>query len=89
MKRSAFYTKLTKLCFLCLTLAVMPQQSMAQITALPANFTGTGLTPEELAKALEENPNQRFYLYNVGKDMFLNAGGYFGTRTVTFTTGLP
>lgn len=89
MKRSAFYTKLTKLCFLCLTLAVMPQQSMAQITALPANFTGTGLTPEELAKALEENPNQRFYLYNVGKDMFLNAGGYFGTRTATFTTGLP
>ncbi len=32
---------------------------------------------------------EKLFLYNVGKDMFLNAGGFWGTRTATFTVGLP
>lgn len=48
MKRFAFYTKIAKLCFLCLSMAAMPQQSMAQVDAEHAGFYGEGMTIEEL-----------------------------------------
>lgn len=33
--------------------------------------------------------SKKYFLYNVGMDMFLNAGGYWGTQAVVFTVGLP
>lgn len=53
----------------------------------PAEFSGDGEDLEELfGEAAEVG---KLYLYNVGKDMFLNAGGYWGTQAMTYTVGLP
>ncbi len=89
MKRFAFYTKIAKLCFLCLSMAAMPQQSMAQVDAEHAGFYGEGMTIEELNQLQSSGKETRILLYNLEKDMFLNAGGFWGTRTATFTVGLP
>jgi len=54
-----------------------------------ADFRGKGVD----ISTLEFNPdgtlNGRVLLYNVAKDMFLNAGGHWGTRAATYTVGLP
>lgn len=62
----------------------------AQVNVDPAYFQGKGIDISSLDFDSETGESvQRVLLYNVGKDLFLNAGGYWGTRTTTFTVGLP
>jgi len=55
----------------------------------PAYYEGKGISIDALDFGDNDTLNDRVLLYNVGKDMFLNAGGHWGTRTVTYTVGLP
>lgn len=52
-----------------------------------AEFEGAGEDLDAMFK--DGNEEKMLYLYNVGKDMFLNAGGYWGTQLMTYTVGLP
>lgn len=62
----------------------------AQVNVDPAEFSGNGVDITSLEFDSETGEAvERVLLYNVGKDMFLNAGGYWGVRTTTFTVGLP
>lgn len=55
-----------------------------------AYFRGKGADVSSLSFNDATGESAEYVLiYNVGKDMFLNAGGYWGTRTTTFTVGLP
>lgn len=76
---------------LTMLLTVLPQQAAAQDDAMEANYTGIGLRVDTLTCG--PGPSSvgatRVMLYNLGKDMFLNAAGYWGTCTATFTVGLP
>ena len=60
----------------------------AQINVEQSFFTGKGQSLSKLISGTTGKA-ERIFLYNVGKDMFLNAGGFWGTRTTTFTVGLP
>lgn len=53
-----------------------------------AEFKGKGENLETLF-ANSTTEVTKLYLYNVGDDRFLNAGGEWGTQTVVFTVGLP
>lgn len=76
---------------LCLLFAVMPQHVKAQWDAMESNYNGTGLSVDTLTAGIGASSTgaTRVMLYNEGKKMFLNAAGYWGTRTATFTVGLP
>lgn len=97
MKRNVLCKKLIRLSLMCLFFIAMPQQSAAQMDAEAADYRGEGMALSEVKLAAKQDgiPNindanaTRVLLYNVGKDMFLNAGGYWGTRTATFTVGMP
>jgi len=52
-------------------------------------FKGKGADISTLDFNSDGTLKDRVLIYNVGKDMFLNAGGHWGTRTVTYTVGLP
>jgi len=101
MKRNVFCKTLLRLGLMCLFFIAIPQRSAAQGDAEKANFTGAGLDIDKdgditfanldsqtFPDILDSNAS-RVLLYNVGRDMFLNAGGFWGTRTATFTVGLP
>lgn len=60
----------------------------AQINVPESEFEGSGTSLESLIPG-ETGKVEKVFLYNVGKDMFLNAGGFWGTRTATYTVGLP
>ncbi len=60
----------------------------AQVNVDPAEFKGNGVDINSLTFNSSSEVSD-ILLYNVGKDMFLNAGGFWGTRTTTFTVGLP
>lgn len=65
-------------------------ETFAQVKVDPAEFKGKGVDISSLTFDSSSGESvERVLLYNVGKDMFLNAGGYWGTRTTTFTVGLP
>lgn len=49
----------------------------------PSDFHGEGDNIETL------DLKKRYFLYNEGMDLFLNAGGYWGTELTVFTVGLP
>lgn len=49
----------------------------------PSDFHGEGENIETL------DLEKRYFLYNEGMDLFLNAGGYWGTELTVFTVGLP
>lgn len=53
-----------------------------------AEFSGPG---EDISTLISSNSGsvEKVYLYNVGTDRFLNAGGYWGTEAASFTVGLP
>lgn len=98
MKRNVFCKTLVRLSLMCLLFIAIPQRSIAQGDAEKANFTGKGLdiaSDITFADLVSSMPNiddadaSRVLFYNVGKDMFLNSGGFWGTRTATFTVGLP
>lgn len=61
----------------------------AQINVEPAEYSGVGADISGLEYDNDNRSKELVLLYNAGKDMFLNAGGYWGTRTTTFTVGLP
>ena len=93
-------TKFLCMYLLYMLLAAMPQEAAAQgISAETAHFEGKGMALSDVVladnnyKGAEEgdvDPNAtRLLLYNKGKDMFVHAGGYWGTRMATFSTGLP
>ena len=76
---------------LCILFTALPQQAAAQDDAMEAKYTGIGLVPDTLTCGTGPSSvgATRVMLYNLGKDMFLNSAGYWGTRTATFTVGLP
>ncbi|MCM1078708.1 MAG: hypothetical protein NC344_02990 [Bacteroidales bacterium] len=88
MKGLSFIQKAVRRSSLCLLLMVSAQHAVAQQDAERSEYTGTGMAIEDVGYP-DFNTATRVMLYNVGKDMFLNAGGYWGTRTATFTVGLP
>lgn len=75
---------------------VPPAYYMGTGMSLDKVTTATATTDDKFAditsstdKLRNEFKNaSRVMLYNVGKDMFLNAGGRWGVRTSTFTEGL-
>lgn len=73
---------------LTLCLCTNIKEMSAQINVDKSGFTGKGSTLESLIPGTTGKA-EKLLLYNVGKDMFLNAGGFWGTRTTTFTVGLP
>lgn len=78
-------------CALFITLlhsTIYTESASAQINVEQSYFTGKGLSLSTLITG-DTGTKERLFLYNVGKDMFLNAGGFWGTRTATFTVGLP
>ncbi|MBO5428323.1 MAG: hypothetical protein J5996_07835 [Prevotella sp.] len=89
MKRFLF--TVMKMFFICLLLLSGMERAYAQVNVDPAEYKGTGtdiskLNWDETNQTAKDDP---VLLYNVGKDMFLTAGGLWGTRTATFTVGLP
>lgn len=52
-----------------------------------AEFNGKGVVLDNLFQ--NGNNEQNLFLYNSERDMFLNAGGYWGTQLMTYTVGLP
>jgi len=72
-----------KIILLVLLTLLLPHCVYAQPKVDKAEYYGIGVNIADI------NSQDRILLYNVGKDMFLNAGGYWGTRTVTYTVGLP
>lgn len=97
MKQNVSHKKFIRICLMCLLSIAIPQRLAAQGDAEAADYKGKGMALSEvtLANRADDIPDitntqaTRILLYNVGKDMFLNAGGYWGTRTATFTVGLP
>lgn len=69
---------------------LLPVLVQAQPKVDVAGYKGKGTKIEELQYNSQTGSSvDRILIYNVGKDMFLNAGGFWGTRTATFTVGLP
>ncbi len=68
------------LALLCLSMGLNAQQ---QYIITKSDYHGTG---ENISSV---NSSEEYFLYNVGQDLFLNAGSYWGTETVVFTVGLP
>ncbi|MBQ9093027.1 MAG: hypothetical protein IJY03_03405 [Prevotella sp.] len=87
MKRFLF--TVMKMFFICLFLLSGMERIHAQVNVDPAEYSGTGTDITSLTFNSNGETVERVLLYNVGKDMFLNAGGFWGTRITTFTVGLP
>ena len=68
------------LALLCLSMGLNAQQ---QYIITKSDYHGTG---EDISSV---NSSEEYFLYNVGQDLFLNAGSYWGTEAVVFTVGLP
>ena len=65
---------------LCLSMGLNAQQ---QYIITKSDYHGTG---EDISNVIS---SEEYFLYNVGQDLFLNAGSYWGTEAVVFTVGLP
>lgn len=101
MRRKEF--TLTGFMILCFLFVAFPQRAEAQMNVPPAYYHGKGMdianvktitasTGETFIDGISNSEfasATRVLLYNVGKDMFLNAGGHWGVRSATFTEGLP
>ena len=72
-------------CMMALCIAIHAQQ---QYIVTKSEFHGPG---ENIDLFFTETTTSKsnLYLYNVGQDLFLNAGGYWGTQGMVFTVGLP
>lgn len=53
-----------------------------------STYNGNGVTLDDIFSK-GSTTSERILFYNTGKKMFLNAGGFWGTRTATHTVGLP
>ena len=72
------------ICMMALCIAIHAQQ---QYIVPKSEFHGPG---EKIDLFFTETTTSKpnLYLYNVGQDLFLNAGGYWGTQGMVFTVGL-
>lgn len=91
MKGLTFHKTFICSFLMCLSFVAMPQRAAAQVDGIANEYDGAGITLDELKACWKgnEQSSTRVFIYSYGKKMFLNAGGYWGTRTATFTTGLP
>lgn len=82
---------------LLLALFLLPVRLSAHFYVPKAELTevdNVGISLEELFQNAEEVEgvglvSEEVYLYNVGRDLFLNAGDYYGVRTVLYDVGIP
>lgn len=86
MKRCFLLTLLTLT--ICLGAKAQSNDVTATYNVPKAEFSGKG---EEISSLFTSSSNsvEKVYLYCVGTDRFLNAGGYWGTEAASFTVGLP
>ncbi len=90
MKTFTLKTRFIRMHMLCLLLSVFLQDATAQVNVEKAHFRGKGMDIRDVVLGgVTSSDATRIMLYNVGQDMFLDAGGYWGTRTTTYTVGLP
>lgn len=61
----------------------MGLNAQQQYIITKSDYHGTG---EDISNVIS---SEEYFLYNVGQDLFLNAGSYWGTEAVVFTVGLP
>lgn len=82
---------------LLLALFLLPVRLFAHFYVPVAELRGldnVGVDLESLFENAEEIEggglmSEEVYLYNVGRDLFLNAGDYHGVRTVLYDVGIP
>ena len=74
------------LLFGCLV-SVYAEDNSTEKVIHKAEFEGNGSSLADLFSGSTTSVNN-LHLYNVGKDLFFNAGAYWGTGVVTFTVGL-
>lgn len=52
-----------------------------------STYNGKGVALDDIT--FDGTTSERILFYNIGRKRFLNAGGFWGTRTATHTVGLP
>lgn len=80
--------------FVCalVALSLLPATVSAHFYVQPVELGDAeiGITLEKLLDGKEDGVwSEEVYLYNVGRDLFLNAGDHFGVRTVLYNVGIP
>lgn len=73
------------ICMMALCISIHAQQ---KYIVTKSEFHGPGEDIDKLFMG-STTSKSNLYLYNVGQDLFLNAGGYWGTQGMVFTVGLP